>query len=419
MMGDRLATFGVRDEKLAGTVRRRLIREQQQTDRQTRHMTSEIATPIDDDDDDEDAAGIATTSAVGMLRVAAIAQPLRSHHRSVRRGTSVFVPHDIIKRPKLVALAARMKMTPAQQHAYTEALIEEAGGDVTKLTSSYATVDRSRRQVVQQIAHSCKEKWAMPRHATLHWDSKLLGNLKNANQEEERLTVVVGDADNIKLLGVPRFLPGMAQPTGETIATLTTELLNSWMCQQTIVNMAFDMTASNTGHVSAACVTLQQQLGRPLLWSGCRHHIGELVLSHVFADLNIEVSKSPDVSLFVRFRSRYDLLPFSGAQQLRPFDYALPISAAALDLLKTCQATALNVTRSQVHARDDYKEFAELRGLYLGNADDAYTFQRPGALHKARWMSNSDGYRGNFFTAIYRDIHSSTAVRTAVYRGIT
>ena len=83
MMGDRLATFGVRDEKLAGTVRRRLIREQQQTDRQTRHMTSEIATPIDDDDD-EDTAGIATTSAVGMLRVAVIAQPLRSHHRSVR-----------------------------------------------------------------------------------------------------------------------------------------------------------------------------------------------------------------------------------------------------------------------------------------------------------------------------------------------
>ena len=278
-------------------------------------------------------------------------------------------------------------MTPAQQHAYTEALIEEAGVDVTKLASSYAMVDRSRRQVVQQIAHSCKEKWAMPRHATLYWDSKLLGNLKNANQAEERLTVVVGDADNIKLLGVPRFLPGMAQPTGETIATLTTELLNSWMCQQTIVNMAFDTTASNTGHVSAACVMLQQQLGRPLLWSGCRHHIGELVLSHIFADLNIEVSKSPDVSLFVRFRSRYDLLPFSGAQQLRPFDDALPISAAALDLLKTCRATALNVTRSQVHARDDYKEFADLCGLYLGNADDAYTFQRPGALHKARWMS--------------------------------
>ena len=256
------------------------------------------------------------------------------------------------------------------------------------MASSYATVVRSRREVAKEIAHSCKEKWETPEFATLHWDSKLISNLTNAKHTEERLTVVVGNADTIKLLGVPRYLPGMAQPTGDTIATLTTELLKAWQCQHAIVNMAFDTTASNTGHVTAACVMLQQHLDRPLLWSGCRHHIGELMLSHVFSDLKIEMSKSPDVTLFTRFRSNYDLLPYSGEQQLRLFD-PQPFPVAALDLLQQCRATVLHLTDSQLDLhRDDYKEFAELCALNLkADADEPFSFKRPGALHKARWMA--------------------------------
>ncbi|KAJ8391953.1 hypothetical protein AAFF_G00084240 [Aldrovandia affinis] len=39
-------------------------------------------------------------------------------------------------------------------------------------------------------------------------------------------------------------------------------------------------------------------LGRPLLWSRCRHHIGEVLLSHIFTDLKVETSHSPEVALF-------------------------------------------------------------------------------------------------------------------------
>ena len=70
----------------------------------------------------------------------------RSHHRTTRMGTTAFIPHDIIKRPKLVALATRLKMTPTQQAIYTEALIAEAGGDSSKVSSSYATADKTRRK---------------------------------------------------------------------------------------------------------------------------------------------------------------------------------------------------------------------------------------------------------------------------------
>jgi len=66
--------------------------------------------------------------------------------------------------------------------------------------------------------------------------------------------------------------------------------------------MAFDTTASNTGHLTAACVEIQQYIEQALLWSGCRHHTGEVLLTHVFSDLKIETSQCPEYALFLRFR---------------------------------------------------------------------------------------------------------------------
>jgi len=54
--------------------------------------------------------------------------------------------------------------------------------------------------------------------------------------------------------------------------------------------MTFDTTASNTGHITAACVSVQQATGKALLWTACRHHVGEIILVQVFNDLKIESS---------------------------------------------------------------------------------------------------------------------------------
>ena len=70
----------------------------------------------------------------------------RSHHHIMRTGTDAFIPHDILQRPNHVSLATRMKITPTQQAVFTEALIVEAGGDLSKVSISYATADRSRCQ---------------------------------------------------------------------------------------------------------------------------------------------------------------------------------------------------------------------------------------------------------------------------------
>ncbi|KAK5892878.1 hypothetical protein CesoFtcFv8_013225 [Champsocephalus esox] len=49
---------------------------------------------------------------------------------------------------------------------------------------------------------------------TLHWDSKLTPMLTNVRLLEERLTVVVGDAERLKLLGVPAYMKGTDKPFG-------------------------------------------------------------------------------------------------------------------------------------------------------------------------------------------------------------
>lgn len=286
----------------------------------------------------------------------------------------------------MVSLATRLNMTPAQQSAFTKVLIEESGGDSSKVNLSYSYADKTRRNIVEKVASTIKQTWQAPKLASLHWDSKLMMSLQNQQVSEERLTVAVGTKDKIKLLGVPAYKSGTAgnRNSGRKIANLTMELLDSWHCRDSIVNMVFDTTAANTGHVTAACVTIQQHLNRALLWSGCRHHIGEVVLTQVFNDLRIETSKSPESCLFLRFRKRFDALPQNTAlYQLDTSQY----SAKASKLVKSLKDNASSILQSlETFQREDYKELMELCLLFFGGKE-RISFKRPGAVHKARWMA--------------------------------
>ena len=73
-----------------------------------------------------------------------------------KSGTAGFFPADILQCGRLTSLAARMKMTPAQQRIYTKGVVEESGGDSSKLNISHNHVDKSRRKVVQNIASTAK-----------------------------------------------------------------------------------------------------------------------------------------------------------------------------------------------------------------------------------------------------------------------
>ena len=56
------------------------------------------------------------------------------------------------------------------------------------------------------------------------------------------------------------------------------------------------------GSNEGACIHLLSELGTPLLWFACRQHVGEIILTHVWESLRIEASKSPEVSIFKRYR---------------------------------------------------------------------------------------------------------------------
>jgi hypothetical protein len=59
-------------------------------------------------------------------------------------------------------------LTPAQQSAYTEAIIEEAGGNPKRVALSYSSTDKSRRTIGKEISASVKEQWIPPKLATPH-----------------------------------------------------------------------------------------------------------------------------------------------------------------------------------------------------------------------------------------------------------
>jgi hypothetical protein len=87
-----------------------------------------------------------------------------------------------------------------------------------------------------------------------------------------------------------------------------------------VVNMTFDATASNTGHVSAACISLQQRMCRAPLWSACLQYVGEVILSQVFNDLNIEALKPGGYMVFSRFKKHFHEVPHGSYETLSYLD---------------------------------------------------------------------------------------------------
>ena len=78
-------------------------------------------------------------------------------------------------------------------------------------------------------------------------------------------------------------------------------LLNNRNSANCLAGMAF-ATSCNTGHKTAACIEIQNQVGIGLVWAACITHAGEIVLTDVWDDIKIE-SRGPKISLLQRFKN--------------------------------------------------------------------------------------------------------------------
>ncbi|XDV14327.1 hypothetical protein PO909_014598 [Leuciscus waleckii] len=268
MKTDRVGTFGVLDKKLQLKVKRREERQaaaaarQSHFEKELEEMTAMSSLELESDEESEEDTNTVYPPSEG--------EPSHKHKKT---GTNVFIPHDILSRPSVVSLATRLKMSPMHQAAFTRGLVAESGGECTYLSASYATADRARRQVLETIREEQHKQWTPPPLCTLHWDSKLTPMLSNVRQLEERLTVVVGEAERLKLLGAPTYKKQTNEACGVIIAWLTCKLLQDWCCADQVVNMAFEhhCVKHRPSHSSLHCHTALTGLTTALVWVPAPH----------------------------------------------------------------------------------------------------------------------------------------------------
>ena len=98
-------------------------------------------------------------------------------------------------------------------------------------------------------------------------------------------------------------IPKLNNESGKAQATSVFNSLEKWELKNKINALCCDTTASNTGRLNGACVLLEKNLGRDLLYLPSRHHIYELVLKAVFEQKLPHITTSPDVPLFKKFKS--------------------------------------------------------------------------------------------------------------------
>ena len=118
---------------------------------------------------------------------------------------------------------------------------------------------------------------------------------------------------------------------------------------------------------------------RPLLWLPCRHHISELLVGSAWYVIFGE-DQAPYIQEFKEFKANWDSIDKTKKIGLEICDTLKPL---ANQVIAFCQ----NQLTSQKQVRDDYKESLELVLVCLGQPPSNFTFKKPGAVSKVRWMA--------------------------------
>ncbi|KAG0724093.1 hypothetical protein GWK47_041360 [Chionoecetes opilio] len=132
-------------------------------------------------------------------------------------------------------------------------------------------------------------------------DGKLLPDYTGDGGTVDRVAVLVtGPGGFEKLLAVPKTERG----TGEAQAAARMAALDGWSLRLHIQGLVLDTTASNTGIHRGACTLIKEGLGRELVWTACRHHVMEIVLSSVLKVV-FGPTVRPKTGLFKRLKMKW------------------------------------------------------------------------------------------------------------------
>ena len=129
-------------------------------------------------------------------------------------------------------------------------------------------------------------------------------------------------------------------------------------------------------------------IGRPLLWLECRHHSGELMAKSTWNTL-FEESMGPENEDYMSFSKVWIYLNKESIQQLNILPgFEESLKNNAVEILVSLLTTP---NKNDQLPRDDYEEVAKLSLLALGHGDDipgGFSWRKPGAVHKARFLAN-------------------------------
>ena len=294
------------------------------------------------------------------------------------------VPKKITSLPQVVAAADRHKLSSNALNDVLSALIKDSGGDVNDFILSTSTTLRFRKVARSKEFQLIQSKFATSlrdQFFSIHWDEKLLKQ-GNDYQPKEHIAILSSHGDDIKLLGTTRLESG----SGFNQANAIKSFLDEWNIQELCLAMCFDSTSSNIGKFNGACILLEALLGHPLLWTACRHHVLEVVLSNV-AKLIFGVSTGPKIECFDILSHKWTKLDLHKKTSHMVFNDNV-LKEHALEA-KSKLVNILSDQKSYI-PRDDYRELLQLSIYYIDSTTFSnFEFRRPGPHYRARWMSSA------------------------------
>ncbi|CAG9783921.1 unnamed protein product [Diatraea saccharalis] len=285
--------------------------------------------------------------------------------------------------PKLVAALDRCQLSIRDSVYILHAVVEALGLSSDDFPINKSSIQRIRTQTRKSRAEAIKTDFQnnVPDVVTIHWDGKLLPGLNVRSSKVEHLPILASFDDKEQLLAVPKLESSSGKHQAKAVATT----LFDWNLHNKVQIMCCDTTASNTGRFNGACAVLEQTLERELLLFTCRHHIYELVLKSVFETKIKQITSSPDIPIFKKFRDNWNNIDSSNIK--------LPLDYVKEHVAETNITSLLMFYKSELDKdfiRDDYRELVELCVVFLGgDMEKKLKLRPPGAMHQARWMARA------------------------------
>ena len=287
------------------------------------------------------------------------------------------VPRRFTSLPQVVAAADRHKLSSNALNGVLTGLIKDSGGDVNDFIISASTTRGARQTARSNEFEHIKNKFLSDLRDcffSIHWDEKLLKQ-GDDYEPKEHIAILSSHGNDIILLGTTRLESG----TGLNQANAIKNMLDESDIQELCLGMCFDTTASNTGKFSGAYILLEAILSYPLLWTACRHHELEIILSNV-AKLVFGPSVGPKIDCFIALSQKWPALDLQ--RETSHMNVGKNILEEHVTAARSC---LINILSDETFycPRDDYKELLQLSLYYIDKTTfSKFTFRRPGPHHR-------------------------------------